>query len=198
MAVSTQQTQVAVVRFPILEAATPCPAGLGAHLGRGIDVVDVDGSRVIKPALDTLAPQCRNQFKLLPPIARVLVDGPAIAVPVSTPTLCAAKSLLLAGARLAALLALAIAPPTRRQIAGLAAIFAGSVFKSIRVHRRDVAAVCTGDFHRGGTFLSHAQYIARWVRHLYFDIACQRIEEATRQPDMFVERSPDPVQEVML
>ena len=32
----------------------------------------------------------------------------------------------------------------------------------------------------------------------YFDIACRRIEEAYRQPDMFVERAPAPKQESML
>lgn len=32
----------------------------------------------------------------------------------------------------------------------------------------------------------------------YFDIACKRIEEAYRQPDMFVERPAPPTQEVML
>ena len=32
----------------------------------------------------------------------------------------------------------------------------------------------------------------------YFDIACRRIEDAYRQPDMFVERPPAPVQEKFL
>jgi DNA modification methylase len=31
----------------------------------------------------------------------------------------------------------------------------------------------------------------------YFDIACKRIEEAARQPDMFVPRPPKPVQTSM-
>jgi site-specific DNA-methyltransferase (adenine-specific) len=31
----------------------------------------------------------------------------------------------------------------------------------------------------------------------YFDIACRRVEEATKQPDMFVERPPEPKQEAM-
>ena len=31
----------------------------------------------------------------------------------------------------------------------------------------------------------------------YFDIACRRIEEASRQPDMFVESAPAPIQEAM-
>lgn len=32
----------------------------------------------------------------------------------------------------------------------------------------------------------------------YFDIACKRVEEAYRQPDMFVQRDPAPVQEPLL
>ena len=31
----------------------------------------------------------------------------------------------------------------------------------------------------------------------YFDIACKRVEEAYRQPDMFVTRAPAPQQEAM-
>ena len=32
----------------------------------------------------------------------------------------------------------------------------------------------------------------------YFDIACKRVDEATRQPDLFVEPAPKPTQEVLL
>lgn len=31
----------------------------------------------------------------------------------------------------------------------------------------------------------------------YFDIACKRIEAATRQPDLFIETPPEPKQEAM-
>ena len=32
----------------------------------------------------------------------------------------------------------------------------------------------------------------------YFDIACERIRKAYAQPDMFVQRAPEPVQEALL
>lgn len=32
----------------------------------------------------------------------------------------------------------------------------------------------------------------------YFDIACRRIEEAYKQPDMFIERPPEPIQEELI
>jgi len=41
------------------------------------------------------------------------------------------------------------------------------------------------------------RFIGIEIEPKYFDIACRRIEEATKQPDMFVERAPDPKQEAM-
>lgn len=38
------------------------------------------------------------------------------------------------------------------------------------------------------------KFIGIEIEPKYFDIACRRIEEATRQPDMFVERPPEPTQ----
>jgi DNA modification methylase len=36
------------------------------------------------------------------------------------------------------------------------------------------------------------RFIGIEIEERYFDIACRRIEEAQRQPDMFVQRAPDP------
>jgi len=41
------------------------------------------------------------------------------------------------------------------------------------------------------------RFIGIEIEPKYFDIACRRIEEATRQPDMFVEPPVAPVQEIM-
>jgi len=41
------------------------------------------------------------------------------------------------------------------------------------------------------------RFIGIEIEPRYFDIACRRIEEATRQPDMFIERAPEPKQEAM-
>lgn len=38
------------------------------------------------------------------------------------------------------------------------------------------------------------KFIGIEIEPKYFDIACRRIEEATRQPDMFIERPPPPTQ----
>lgn len=39
------------------------------------------------------------------------------------------------------------------------------------------------------------RFIGIEIEPKYFDIACRRIEEATKQPDMFIERPPEPRQE---
>ena len=41
------------------------------------------------------------------------------------------------------------------------------------------------------------RFIGIEIEPRYFDIACKRIEEAQRQPDMFIERTPEPQQEDM-
>ncbi len=38
------------------------------------------------------------------------------------------------------------------------------------------------------------KFIGIEIEPKYFDIACRRIEEATRQPDMFIERPAPPTQ----
>lgn len=42
------------------------------------------------------------------------------------------------------------------------------------------------------------RFIGIEIEPKYFDIACRRIEEATKQPDMFAERAPEPKQESLL
>jgi DNA modification methylase len=42
------------------------------------------------------------------------------------------------------------------------------------------------------------RFIGIEIEPKYFDIACRRIEEATRQPDLFIERAPEPKQEALL
>lgn len=39
------------------------------------------------------------------------------------------------------------------------------------------------------------RFIGIEIEPKYFDIACRRIEEAAKQPDMFIEPAPKPVQE---
>ncbi len=42
------------------------------------------------------------------------------------------------------------------------------------------------------------RFIGIEIEPKYFDIACRRIEAATRQPDLFIEHKPAPVQEALL
>ncbi len=42
------------------------------------------------------------------------------------------------------------------------------------------------------------RFIGIEIEPRYFDIACRRIEAATRQPDLFIEHKPAPVQEALL
>jgi site-specific DNA-methyltransferase (adenine-specific) len=42
------------------------------------------------------------------------------------------------------------------------------------------------------------RFIGIEIEPKYFDIACRRIEQATKQPDLFIEPSPKPVQEVLI
>ena len=42
------------------------------------------------------------------------------------------------------------------------------------------------------------KFIGIEIEPRYFDIACERIEEATKQPDLFIETAPKPAQETML
>ena len=41
------------------------------------------------------------------------------------------------------------------------------------------------------------RFIGIEIEPRYFDIACRRIEEASKQADLFIEPAPKPVQEVM-
>lgn len=41
------------------------------------------------------------------------------------------------------------------------------------------------------------RFIGIEIGERYFQIACRRIEEATKQPDMFIDRAPEPKQEAM-
>lgn len=65
----------------------------------------------------------------------------------------------------------------------------------------DVELVCDPFMGSGTTGVACAklgrEFIGIEIEPKYFDIACRRIEEAYRQPDMLIERAPAPVQEAM-
>ena len=195
MAIRTQQFDVAGVRSPILEPAAPSVAGLGAHLGSRINVVDVQRPEIREPALDTFTAERGDDGELALPIAGMLVDSGTIPVPISPRTFRRTK---LRGAIFSTLATLSVAAPTVRQIAGLTAIFASAVAKAIRVHLSGLATVRAGN--RDGLF-SHGLTIAKYIaaaKPKYFDIACRRIEEAYRQADLFIEPPPKKAEQLVL
>lgn len=184
MTIRTQQLEVACVLPPIFEAASPCISGLGSELRSGVDVVNVQCSVIIEPAANALATQGFNQGKFAFPVLRVLVDGGSILIPIS---LLAFVGAITNVARFAAILTRAVTLPAVRQVALLAAIFTRTLAKSICVHLFRLPAACADD--RDG-LLSHGINIAQEPK--YFDIACRRISDALRQPDMFIEK-PKPI-----
>jgi hypothetical protein len=193
MAISAKQLQISAISFPIAEAARPCPSRfLGFGLSLPINMMNVEGAKVREPTLRAFTAQAFHKLDLALPIARVLVFGRAVLVPI---ILGAARRAKLIIARGAALTAFAVALPSGRKIARSAAILSGAVAQAIRVHFARLATVSAGDDRWGCPHRNCISNYAIYNKPKYFDAACRRIEEATKQPDMFVERPPEPKQE---
>jgi hypothetical protein len=182
MTICAQQFDVISVGLPISEASRPnIMSVLWSELRCRINVVDIERAEVVKAAAHTFAAEFRDEFKLPRPIATALVRLVALAVPISS--LAVWRTEPCAGAR-SALDARAFVAPSRGKITRLTTIFSRAVFQSVGVHLRGLAAVCAGYRHPLGAFLSHSQNITLCGANIYFDIACRRIEEATRQGDL--------------
>ena len=70
-------------------------------------------------------------------------------------------------------------------------------------HLPDTAQTILDPFMGSGTTLVACQKLSRQGTGIeldpdYFYIACKRVDEATRQPDLFVEPAPKPTQEVLI
>lgn len=193
MAICAEQSKVALVGFPILMPVPPC-GGLSFELGRWVDVVNVQCPNIRIAALNAPASQRLDQRKLLGPVSRMLVNGGAILVPERFLAIWRAIS---PATWLATLLAHIVAGPPRGQIARLSAIFSGAFSDAARMHFCRLAAVRAGN--RDGA-LSHVKTVSQYIGKYepkYFDIACRRISEALKQPDLFIEKPAPAKQEAM-
>lgn len=76
------------------------------------------------------------------------------------------------------------------------------VLHFIRLHSRRNSIIIDPFMGSGTTGVACVKLGRRFVgieiEERYFDIACRRIEEAYRQPDMFIEPPAKPVQETLL
>lgn len=195
MAISTQQLNTVGIFCPVFKSPTPSVPGFMTGFGFRVDVIDVERSVIIKPAVTTLPAKFLHEFKLALPIAWVLVNCCAILVPESLLAFWRTK---LSRAFAAALSALSGAAPSGRKVTSLAAIFAGAVLDAIDVHLKRLFAVLamarnTCFFH--GSIIAKCNNISN---SRYFDIACKRIEAAYKQPRLFQEPAPKPVQGALL
>lgn len=193
MAISAKQTDVIVVRFPVLESATPVPSCLIVlGFSTAINVVNVECPKIIKAAYRTFTTQRFNDRHFSLPIARMLVNRGAILIPVSLLTFWRAK-LRVAGT--SAFPAFSATAPTRRQVASLSAIFTSALLETVKVHLESIAAMLAYSFYSRffhGTIISK---YSNYSNSRYFDMARRRIAEALKQPDMFVERHKPATQE---
>lgn len=184
MTICTQQSEISLVGFPVLESPRPSVlAALWAHFFGRVNVVNVERPMIRKSTLDALPAKLLNYFKFSFPVARVLVNGVPVLVPVALNTFKGTKPIF---AISAALFALPTFSPSRRKVAGLIAIFSCPIFDAIGV--RLEYGFAPRAFNVNFCALSHnADYITLVCRFepKYFDIACERIENAQRQQKLF-------------
>jgi hypothetical protein len=179
MAVGAEQSQVSPVGLPIAEAIVP--GSWSPLFQAAVDVVNVENAKVGLPTVNARPAKFRNERQLPAPVAGVLVPLVRVDRPVGVATGNRAKAML---AGLPALLARIVALPSRRKIAGLAAVFPGAISQAVEMSFKRLGAMRAGDFD-GALF--HGRSIAQTAAQpKYFDIACKRIEDAQRQGDMFI------------
>ena len=179
VAIGTQQAQIAFVGRPVFEAIIPSLRASG--LFAAVNMVNVQDPVIAFAALNTDATEFAHKRQLPAPIARVFVDCMTMLVPVVNAAFIRAKSMLAIGP---AAFTRGLPFPTRRQIAGLAAILSSPVFEAIKMHFKLLLAVAASHCDR---CLFHYQNILYLNAKVKFDIACKRIEDAQRQGDFFVE-----------
>ena len=180
MTVRTQKPNVFHVCRPIGKAPAPreLPV-LRAEFLRWVDMVDVQSAMVSEAALDAFPSERRDEFKFSFPVARMPVDAVTVLVPVVLLAAILAKASL---GRLATLSALSRVRPSVGDVAGLSAKLSRAIAKAVRMHRFCLVAMLTNDLNGCG---SHTSKYTTPNKRKYFDIACERIDQAQRQARLF-------------
>lgn len=159
MTVRAKQSQIPLVGRPILEAPSPCVlTALWPYLLGRVDVVYIKRAEIGEAAFNAAPSELKDKRQLPFPIARALVDSVPVLVPKVSHTGGRAKAVV---AFLPAGFAFPMLPPPMREVTGLPAKLRALVLGN------RIAAMFTS---------SHGASIPK-----YFDIACQRIENAQRQ-----------------
>lgn len=201
MAICAQHCKVTSVGSPILNSAGPRPRAIGRpDLGRRIDVVEFEHSDVTYSAFLARATQIGDQFALDAPVA-------FLPTPIRRNALAFVAAISVQRV-FATFQAFAVAP------AAASIAFARTVMRAIQPIPRwlDIEARRARQTYpvMPGRFAVRRQTAHAFVPSVHdafynratsgarsFDIACERIRKAYAQPDMFVPRPPDPVQEAM-
>jgi len=148
-----------------------------------VNVVNIERPEVIEPAGFAFTAKLLNKIKFAFPVARPFVRFVTVLIPVITIALSRAKSVV---ALFSTLLALPFFAPPLRQITCPLAILAGSVCDSVRVGFKRRGAMSANNVNL--CVLSHVGSCVKVFAHYtpkYFDIACERIENAYRQSRLF-------------
>ncbi len=163
MAIRAKQLQIPLVGRPVFEPPRPriLPV-LWANLFGWVDVVYIECAKVGEAAFNALSPKLKNERQLALPVARALVDAVPVLIPKVLQAWRGTKPVV---AFLPAGFALSMLPPSVREVARLPA---------------KLRTLVLGDRLTAMLASIHGDIITK-----YFDIACERIENAQRQARMF-------------
>lgn len=163
MAIRAKQLQIPLVGRPVLKSARPSilPPLWANLLGR-INVVYVESAKVGEAAFNAFSAKLKNEGQLALPVARALMDAVSVLVP---KVLHARRGTEPVIAFLPTGFAFSMLSPAMREVARLSA---------------KLRALVLGDRVPAMYASIHGDIITK-----YFDIACERIENAQRQQRMF-------------
>ncbi len=183
MAIRTQQPKITLVSIPILEAPCPCVnTFLWTNFLGWVDMVYIKRAVIVKTTINALTPKLFNQRKFAFPISRMLMYFVTIFIPIVFSASIRTKPYLTV---FTALFTFSIVLPSVFQIAFLVTVFTSAFFNSVRVNHCWLTAPLTFNFNR---IVSHWGIIPQYTRNYepkYFDIACERIEQAQKQGRLF-------------